>query len=62
MRDGKLRTDIALLMADRFAEGTKERVIAAVQKCSNADEGAYCTMVNNWLSVSRSEGTEVTTV
>jgi hypothetical protein len=59
MRDGKLRTDIALSMADRFAQGTKDRVIAAIQKCSNADAGAYCTMVSNWVLVSRSEGREV---
>jgi hypothetical protein len=62
MRDGKLRTDIALLMADKLAEGTKERVIAAIQKCSNADAGAYCTMVSNWVSVPRSEGREVATI
>jgi hypothetical protein len=59
MRDGKLRTDIALAMADRFSQGTKDRVIAAIQKCSNADAGTYCTMISNWVSVSRSEGREV---
>jgi len=59
LRDGKLRTDIALAMADRFPQETKDRVIAAIQKCSNADAGAYFTMVSNWVSVSRSEGTEV---
>jgi len=59
MRDGKLRTDVALLMAEKFAEGTKDRVIAAIQKCSNADAGEYCTMVSNWVSVSKSEGREV---
>jgi hypothetical protein len=59
MRDGKLRTDVALLMAEKLAEGTKNRVIAAIQKCSNADAGAYCTMMSNWASASRSEGREV---
>jgi len=47
MRDGKLRTDIALLTAEKFPEGIKDRVIAAIQKCSNADAGVYCTMVSN---------------
>jgi hypothetical protein len=59
MRDGKLRTDVALAVAEKLAQGTKDRVIAAIQKCSNADAGAYSTMVSNCLSVSRSEGTEV---
>jgi hypothetical protein len=62
MRDGKLRTDIALALADKFAEGTKERVIAAIQKCSNADAGAYCTIVSNSVSLSRSEGKEVSRI
>jgi hypothetical protein len=47
MRDGKLRTDIALAMTERFAQATKDRIIAAIQKCSNADAGAYCTMLSN---------------
>ncbi|GFG40302.1 hypothetical protein Cfor_12034 [Coptotermes formosanus] len=45
MRDGKLRTDIALAMAEKqLGQETKDRVIAAIQKCSNADAGAYSTM------------------
>jgi len=59
MRDGKLRTDVALLMAEKFPEGTKDRVIAAIQKCSNADAGAYCTLLSNWVSASRSKGRDV---
>jgi hypothetical protein len=43
MRDGKLRTDIALSIAEKLAQETKDRVIAAIKKCSNADAGAYST-------------------
>jgi hypothetical protein len=41
MRDAKLRTDIALSMAENLSPGTKDRVIAAIQKCSSADDGMY---------------------
>jgi hypothetical protein len=41
MRDGKLRTDIALSMAENLSPDTKDRVIAAIQKCSHSDEGRY---------------------
>ncbi|PNF17859.1 hypothetical protein B7P43_G02248 [Cryptotermes secundus] len=39
MRDGKLRTDIALSMAEKLSADIKDRVIAAIQKCSSADDG-----------------------
>jgi hypothetical protein len=41
MRDGKLRTDIALSMAENLSPDTKDRVIAAIQRCSRSDEGRY---------------------
>jgi hypothetical protein len=47
MRDGKLRTDIAQAMAEKLPQATKDRVLAAIQKCSNADAGAYCKMLSN---------------
>ncbi|XP_023722772.1 uncharacterized protein LOC111872815 [Cryptotermes secundus] len=40
MRDGKLRTDIALSMAEKLSADIKDRVIAAIQKCSSADDVA----------------------
>jgi hypothetical protein len=41
MRDGKLRTDIAISMAEKLSPDTKDRVIAAVEKCSSAGDGMY---------------------
>ena len=46
MRDGKLRTDIAKVLVERsMSDPNKSRVLAAIDKCQNADQGIVIALI-----------------